>query len=153
LGSWWLKKYPNDDDIDLVRRSRFLYVTHSHVDHFHWPSLRRLGPHRVLHPAFPNFAVPGFLESHGFRNRTLMPLVWYSLSENVRVDTKINLKLTHLFFILMNLRDYEHFKYVRDFLEIVRFYLPVVLPKLYRIATRGDKSLAIAFEKASSIKA
>jgi hypothetical protein len=42
---------------------------------------------------------------------------------------------------------------VRGFLEIVRFYPPVVLPKLYRIAPRGDKSLAIAFETASSIKA
>ena len=83
--SWWLEKYPSDGDIDLVRRSRFLYVTHSHVDHFHWPSLRRLGPHRVLHPAFPNYSVPGFLESHGFRNRTLTPLAWYSLSDNVRV--------------------------------------------------------------------
>ena len=83
--SWWLEKYPSDADIDLVRRSRFLYVTHSHVDHFHWPSLRRLGPHRVLHPAFPNYSVPDFLESHGFRNRTLTPLTWYSLSDNVRV--------------------------------------------------------------------
>jgi hypothetical protein len=83
--SWWLEKYPSEADIDLVRRSRFLYVTHSHVDHFHWPSLRRLGPHRVLHPAFPNYAIPGFLESHGFLNRTLTPLAWYSLSDNVRV--------------------------------------------------------------------
>jgi hypothetical protein len=83
--SWWLEKNPSDADIDLVRRSRFLYVTHSHVDHFHWPSLRRLGPHRVLHPAFPIYSVPDFLESHGFRNRTLTPLTWYSLSDNVRV--------------------------------------------------------------------
>lgn len=83
--SWWLEKYPSDDEIELVRRSRYLYVTHSHLDHFHWPSLRRLGPHRVLHPAFPNYAIPGFLESHGFRNRTLTPLAWYSLSDKVRV--------------------------------------------------------------------
>ena len=45
-----------------MRRSRYLYLTHSHLDHFHWPSLRRLGPHRVLHPAFPNYAIPGFLD-------------------------------------------------------------------------------------------
>jgi hypothetical protein len=83
--SWWLEKYPNEDDIDVVRRSRYLYITHSHLDHFHWPSLRRLGPHRVLHPAFPNYAIPGFLESRGFRNRTLATLTWYSLSDKVRV--------------------------------------------------------------------
>jgi hypothetical protein len=71
----------------------------------------------------------------------------------VRVDTKVHLKLAYLFFILMNLRDYGHFKTVRDFLDIVRFYLPVVFPKLFRIAPRGDKPLAIAFETASPIKA
>ena len=83
--SWWLEKYPSEDDIDLVRRSRYLYITHSHLDHFHWPSLRRLGPHRVLHSAFPNYAIPGFLESRGFRNGTLAPLTWYAPSDKVRV--------------------------------------------------------------------
>ncbi|HEX5210330.1 MAG TPA: hypothetical protein VFW22_01165 [Pseudolabrys sp.] len=82
--SWWLEKYPSDDDIERVRRSRYLYVTHSHLDHFHWPSLRRLGPHRVLHPAFPNYEVPDFLAAHGFQNRTLEPLTWYSLSDKVQ---------------------------------------------------------------------
>jgi UDP-MurNAc hydroxylase len=83
--SWWLEKYPSEADIDRVRQARFLYITHSHLDHFHWPSLRRLGPHRVLHPAFPHYAIPGFLQAHGFRNWTLDPLTWYALSENVRV--------------------------------------------------------------------
>ena len=83
--SWWLEKYPSEEEIDLVRQSRYLYLTHSHLDHFHWPSLRRLGPLRVLHPAFPSYSVPGFLESHGFRNRTLAPLTWYALSDKVRV--------------------------------------------------------------------
>jgi hypothetical protein len=83
--SWWLEKYPAEDDIDLVRRARFLYITHSHPDHFHWPSLRRLGPHRVLHPAFPHYPIPGFLESRGYRNQTLTPLQWHAISENVRV--------------------------------------------------------------------
>src|SRR6476659_8815626 len=83
--SWWLEKYPSEEEIDLVRQSRYLYLTHSHLDHFHWPSLRRLGPLRVLHPAFPSYSVPGFLESHGFHNRTLAPLTWYAVSDKVRV--------------------------------------------------------------------
>jgi hypothetical protein len=53
----------------------------------------------------------------------------------------------------MGLRDYGHFKSVRDFLEIVRFYLPVVFPKLFRIAPKGDKPFSIVFETASPIKA
>ncbi len=70
----------------------------------------------------------------------------------VRIDTKINQKLAYLFFILMNLRDYGHFKTKRDFMDIVRFYLPVVFPKLFRVAPKSDKPLAIAFETASPIK-
>ncbi|HSP49412.1 MAG TPA: hypothetical protein VLN61_04360 [Pseudolabrys sp.] len=65
----------------------------------------------------------------------------------VRVDTKVHLKLAYLYFILMGLCDYGYFKSVGDFLQIMRFYLPVVFPKLFRIAPKGDKPLAIAFEK------
>jgi UDP-MurNAc hydroxylase len=84
--SWWLEKYPNEAEIDLVRQSRYLYITHCHPDHFHWPSLRRLGPHRgVLHPVYPHYPIPAFLASHGYGNRTLMPLQWYALTDNVRV--------------------------------------------------------------------
>ncbi len=71
----------------------------------------------------------------------------------VRIDTKINRKLAYLFFILMNLRDYGHFRTTRDFVDIVRFYLPVVFPKLFRIAPKSDKPLAIAFDAAKSMKA
>jgi hypothetical protein len=52
----------------------------------------------------------------------------------------------------MNLRDYGHFKTKRDFLDIVRFYLPVVFPKLFRIAPKSGKPLAIAFDTANPIK-
>ena len=53
----------------------------------------------------------------------------------------------------MNSRDYEHLKSVRDLIEIVRFYLPVVFPKPFRIAPKGDKPLTITFDATSTIKA
>lgn len=81
--SWWLEKYPTEAEIELARQSRFLYITHCHLDHFHWPSL---GRHRgVLHPAFPHYPIPAFLASHDYGNRTLTPLQWYALTDNVRV--------------------------------------------------------------------
>ncbi len=83
--SWWLEKIPSDAEFQLVRHSRFLYITHSHIDHFNWPTLRKLGHHRVLHPAFPSYSVPGFLNSHGYQNCTLTPLTWYALSDKVRI--------------------------------------------------------------------
>ncbi|HEY1311717.1 MAG TPA: hypothetical protein VGF02_12275, partial [Pseudolabrys sp.] len=71
----------------------------------------------------------------------------------VRVGTKVNQKLAYLFFILMDLRNYGHLKSARDFFDIVRFYLPVVFPKLFRIAPEGDKPPAIALDATNPIKA
>lgn len=83
--SWWLEKYPTESEIALVKSSKEIYITHSHPDHFHWPSLRRLGRRPILHPKLPGYTVPGFLENHGYSGRSLNPWQWYALSDGVRV--------------------------------------------------------------------
>jgi hypothetical protein len=83
--SWWLEKYPSEEEIDLVRRAAALYITHSHPDHFHWPSLRRLGPRETLHPEAPGYVVPGFLADKGFPARVMAPWTWLEVSEQVRI--------------------------------------------------------------------
>jgi len=66
----------------------------------------------------------------------------------VRIDTKIANRLSYLFFILMMLRDYGHFKSLGEFAHYVRFYLPFVFPKLFRLAPKGSAQ-RIALESAS----
>ena len=83
--SWWLEKYPSEAEIDLVRRAKALYVTHSHPDHFHWPSLRRLGPRETLHPTAPGYVVPDFLRGEGYPARVLEPWRWCEVSGQVRI--------------------------------------------------------------------
>jgi hypothetical protein len=83
--SWWLERYPTADELDLVRRARHLYLTHSHPDHFHWPTLRHLGPRPILHARFPKFDSAEFLEKHGYPPRELEPWHWYEISANVRM--------------------------------------------------------------------
>lgn len=83
--SWWLEKYPTAEEFDLVRRVRHLYLTHSHPDHFHWPTLRQIGPRPILHARFPRFDTAEFLEKHGYRPVTLEPWRWYAASESVRI--------------------------------------------------------------------
>ncbi|MDQ6945387.1 MAG: MBL fold metallo-hydrolase [Actinomycetota bacterium] len=83
--SWWLEKYPSPEEIDLVRESKHLYITHSHPDHFHWPTLRHLGPRPVLHPEFPGYKVPAFLDQHGYQSRVLDPGRWYAINDRVRI--------------------------------------------------------------------
>ena len=83
--SWWLEKYPTREQIELVREAREIYITHSHPDHFHFPSLRLLGKRSTIHPYFPRYAVPEFLRSRGFAARVLEPWRWYPLATGVRM--------------------------------------------------------------------
>jgi hypothetical protein len=83
--SWWLEQYPSRQDMDLIANARYVYVTHSHPDHFHPPTLRRLGDPKTLHPAFPHYPVPRYLHSIGIPAEILSPLRWYRLTENVSI--------------------------------------------------------------------
>jgi hypothetical protein len=83
--SWWLEKYPTADEFENVRRAKFIYVTHSHPDHFHWPTLRHLGSKTILNPRFPRYDVIDFLKANGYPAEILEPFQWYPLSDGVRV--------------------------------------------------------------------
>ena len=83
--SWWLEAYPTIEEIEMVRGAREVYITHSHPDHFHFPSLRRLGKVHTAHPYFPRYEVPGFLQKHDYPVRVLEPWKWYPLSEGIRM--------------------------------------------------------------------
>lgn len=83
--SWWLERYPDADELNLVAESRFIYITHSHPDHFHPPTLRRLGKPPTLHPALPRYPVPGYLKGEGFPVGVLRPGTPYRLSSGVSV--------------------------------------------------------------------
>jgi hypothetical protein len=144
--SWWLERYPDDAEIDLVRRARHLYVTHSHPDHFHWPSLRRIGPRRVLHPRFPRYGVPAFLEQHGYPSETLEPWQWYAIGRAARiasvpvpVDDSI-LVIDCPAATIVNLNDSSP---IRPLIERVRRELippgkPVVVLRSYSPASAGS---------------
>ena len=77
---------PTPAEIDLVRDARFIYVTHSHPDHLHFPSIRHLRAAKTfLSPNFPGYPVPGYLEGEGHAAITLRPFRWYRLGAEVRV--------------------------------------------------------------------
>jgi hypothetical protein len=85
--SWWLEEYPSAEDLEAVRNCDLTYLTHSHPDHFHWPSLRMLGPRTTLHPTFPSYGVPGFLRDHGYPAHSLRPWQRYRLADDVAITS------------------------------------------------------------------
>lgn len=82
--SWWLEKYPSKEEIEDVRQSKNVYVTHSHPDHFHYPSLRHIGRRTILHPRFSRYDVPDFLQENGFESNILEPWEWKQIGESAR---------------------------------------------------------------------
>jgi hypothetical protein len=83
--SWWLEKYPTEAEFDQVAHAKHVYYTHSHPDHFHYPTLRKLGKPSTLHPSFARYDLPEFLRSEGFPVKNLEPWRWYDLTGSVRI--------------------------------------------------------------------
>lgn len=83
--SWWLEKYPTDQEFAKVAEAKHVYYTHSHPDHFHYPTLRKLGKPSTLHPTFPRYELTEFLGSEGFPVKELEPWRWYDLGKEVRI--------------------------------------------------------------------
>jgi hypothetical protein len=84
--SWWLQHYPSAEEIDWVARSPAVYITHEHPDHFHMPTIRRLGPLPVY--LFPALAERGYLDymrQRGYRAEVVAPLRWRAIAADVSI--------------------------------------------------------------------
>lgn len=84
--SWWLENAPSDRRIAELGRARFAYISHEHSDHFHPPSLGRLGRHPTyLTPSFPVDRLGSYFREHGYRTAMLPPLRWWRLHPEIAV--------------------------------------------------------------------
>jgi hypothetical protein len=82
--SWWLQNYPGEDDLAWLAGAANVYVTHEHPDHFHTPSIRRLGKQPLyLFPALPETGFVAYLRDRGFRTEIMPAAAWRPLSGGV----------------------------------------------------------------------
>ena len=84
--SWWLESYPSAADLDWLTQTRFVYITHEHPDHYHVPSLRRLGTGPLY--LFPKLAELGFVAhaaKQGFRTAVMPPGVWRGIAADAAI--------------------------------------------------------------------
>ena len=82
--SWWLQHYPSGDELDWLSTTAHVYVTHEHPDHFHMPSIRRLGAGPLY--LLPDLAEQGwrrYLSARGYRAKAAPATRWLALGEGV----------------------------------------------------------------------
>jgi hypothetical protein len=84
--SWWLQHYPDETELAWLAGAANIYVTHEHPDHFHTPSIRRLGKKPLyLFPALPETGFAAYLRNQGFRTEIMPPMGWRPLGSGVSV--------------------------------------------------------------------
>jgi hypothetical protein len=84
--SWWLQNYPTAEELDWLSKSARVYITHEHPDHFHMPTIRRLGSGPLY--LFPALAEQGYLQymaQHGYRAEAVTPLQWHAIGAGVSI--------------------------------------------------------------------
>ena len=84
--SWWLQNYPTAEEVDWLARSPRVYITHEHPDHFHMPSIRRLGSDPAyLFPALAEQGYLAYMVQHGYRAEAIPPSRWLTIGESVSI--------------------------------------------------------------------
>lgn len=84
--SWWLQNYPTPEQMAELAHVKYAYITHEHMDHFHPPSIRKLGKEPLyLSPALPQEQIANFLGEKGFNTKVLEPLKWHQLEKELSI--------------------------------------------------------------------
>jgi hypothetical protein len=84
--SWWLQHYPDEETLRDLARAPYAYITHEHPDHFHPPSVRKLGPGPTyLCPELPQDNMSRHLREQGFSARVIPAYTWFAVAPDVHV--------------------------------------------------------------------
>jgi len=84
--SWWLENYPSSEEIDWLAQSACVYVTHEHPDHFHMPTIRRLGRGPAyLFPALAECGYLDYMRVRGYRAEAVAPLRWRAIADGISI--------------------------------------------------------------------
>ena len=84
--SWWLQNYPDASTINALGQSQYVYITHEHPDHFHPPSIRRLGHQpKYITADLPKNNMVSYLRKNEFQADVLVPYQWYNIGDGVKI--------------------------------------------------------------------
>ena len=79
--SWWLQHYPSDLDLSILSNTDFVFLTHEHWDHTHFPTLKRYFLNKkILIPKFNSKRLRDSLRKN-FQVEEITPNKWFSINE------------------------------------------------------------------------
>jgi hypothetical protein len=85
FGSWGLGHAIPAEQLDAIGRCRFVWISHGHPDHLHWPSMATRTGTQVLVPDHVGGRVAAALRDAGHHVTVLADRRWTPLSDRVRV--------------------------------------------------------------------
>lgn len=84
--SWWLQNYQSQDQFEELKKVKYCYITHEHPDHFHTPSIKKLGNKPTyLSPQLPEENITKYLRGLKFNSEVLKSLNWYKVSDEISI--------------------------------------------------------------------
>jgi hypothetical protein len=84
--SWWLQHCPDAAELDWLSGAANVYITHEHPDHFHMPSVRRLGKGpEYLFPALSEGGWVDYLAARGHRTTIVPARQWRDLGDGISI--------------------------------------------------------------------
>lgn len=129
FNSWELERPLTEAQIENARRSRFIWFSHGHPDHFHAPSVDTLTPSSLI--LLPDHYRPELAEAlaeRGLKYRVLPNKTWIQLEPGLRVlcvanenmDAILAIEVDHV--LLLNKNDSPFCGENRYFRRLVRGY-------------------------------
>jgi hypothetical protein len=80
--SWWLQHYPNETELNYLKGTENIFISHEHWDHAHFPSLKKLFPDKkIFIPTLYNKKLRDSLLDFNFNVTELKPNKWYKFNE------------------------------------------------------------------------
>ena len=79
--SWWLQHYPSDMDLSVLSNTDFIFLTHEHWDHAHFPTLRKYFLNKkIFIPTFNSKRLKDTLEKN-FQVQEIPPNKWFNIRD------------------------------------------------------------------------
>jgi hypothetical protein len=85
FGSWTFSHLIPDEQMDAIRKCRYVWVSHGHPDHLSSKSMRTLDAKKVLLPDHVGRRIYNSLREQGYDVQILPDRTWVSLTDRIRV--------------------------------------------------------------------